>query len=56
MQLVVGDIAAHAPEYREKGVSIEELFKLKTQCFIVANPYYGHQATVSEGEKEGGSE
>ena len=48
------DIAAHAPEFREKAVTLESLFKPSTQCFMLANPHYGHQAEVSGGEGRGG--
>ena len=45
--LTVTDIAAHAPEYKERGITLEELFKPKDQCFLVANPHYGSQTEVS---------
>ena len=48
------DIAAHAPEFREKAVTLESLFKPSTQCFMLANPHYGHQAEVRGGEERGG--
>ena len=43
------DITEHAPEYREKGIALDELFKPKEHCFMLANPHYGFQAEVSGG-------
>ena len=45
--LTVVDIAVHAPEYKDKSITLEELFKPKDQCFLLANPHYGFQAEVS---------
>ena len=44
--LSVIDITTHAPEYKEKGIALEDIFKPKKQCFLMANPHYGSQAEV----------
>ncbi len=45
-QTTITDIAIHAPEYKDKGVTLEELFPPKSQCFIMAPPHYGSLAEV----------
>ena len=47
-QITVVDIAAHAPEFREKAITLEQLFPPKSECFIVSPPHYGSLAEVSE--------
>ena len=46
-QITVMDITAHAPEFREKAITLEDLFPPKCQCFIVSPPHYGSLAEVS---------
>ena len=45
-QVTIMDIAAHAPEYREEGLTLPELFPPKSQCFVMAPPHYGSLAEV----------
>ena len=47
--LSVIDITTHAPEYREKGITLEDMFRPKDPCFMLSNPHYGFQAEVSWG-------
>ena len=50
--LSVTDITAHAPEYREMGITLEDLFRPKESCFMLSNPHYGFQAEVSWGSSK----
>jgi 5'-3' exoribonuclease 1 len=44
--LSVIDITTHAPEYREKGITLEDMFRPKDPCFMLSNPHYGFQAEI----------
>ena len=45
-QTTVRDIAAFAPDYKERVSSLTELFPPKSHCFIVSPPHYGSLAEV----------
>ena len=46
-QTTVRDIAAFAPDYKEQVSSLEELFPVKSNCFITSPLHYGSLAEVT---------
>lgn len=45
-QTTVVDITAHAPELRERRMTLEDLFPPKSHCFLISPPHYGSPAEV----------
>ena len=50
-QTMVRDITAFAPNYKNKPMSVTELFPVGAQCFLMAALQYGCQAEVSTTDR-----
>lgn len=46
LQTMVFDIHEHAPEYREQAKTLDELYTIGSDCFLLHPQYYGEQAEI----------
>ena len=46
LQTIVRDIYTYAPHYRESVKTLEELYQVGDQCFLLVPTFYGEQAEV----------